>query len=132
PAQRARSLGVVTMTREHRVLVEERLDEAGRRDPALEALAEAVWVRHVGEADGDARDIVLLGMGVTLESLAPFSEPGGAQQLAVAITRAREQLVVFSQLAPEDLPVEAPAGVRDLAAFLAVARAGGGAARPVD
>jgi len=39
---------------------------------------------------------------------------------------------VFSSFAPEDLHDDAPVGVRDLAALLAYARSGGGAARPAE
>src|SRR6185436_9514015 len=50
----------------------------------------------------------------------------GERRLAVAITRAREQLVVFSSFAPEDV-VSADPALQGLAALIAFARGGGAA-----
>jgi len=143
PAQRLRSLGVITLCRAQQERIEDLLDEARRRDPSLDALFEpppgAVapfeppWVKHVDAVGGHARDVVLLSVGGALDAAgAALSEPGGARRIAAAITRAREQLIAFSSFAPEDVPEEASPALRDLAAFLAFARAGGNAARAAD
>ncbi len=149
PLQRTRSIAIVTLSAAQQELIEDLLDAARREDPTLDALIEPpadaaaafepLLTKHVGSVNGDERDVVLLSVGyapdpggvLTME-LGPLSEQGGEHALAIAITRAREQIVVFSSFAPEDLHDDAPAGVRDLAAFLAFARAGGGAARPAD
>ncbi len=148
PSQRTRSIAIVTLSAAQQELIEDLLD-AARRDDSLDALIEPpsdaaatfepLLVKRVGAVHGDDRDVVLLSVGyapdpggvLTME-LAPLSEPGGEHALAIAITRAREQLVVFSSFAPEDLHDDAPAGVRDLAALLAYARNGGGAARQTE
>ncbi len=107
PAQRQRSLGVVTFGAAQQAQLEELLD------------SDEVSVKTVEAAQGDERDVILVaGSGAT--------ERG----LVVALTRAREQLVVFAS--DDEVVADAPAAQRDLAAFIAFARAGGGAARPTE
>jgi len=149
PSQRTRSIAIVTLSTAQQELIEDLLDAARHDDEALDALieppadaattVEPLLVKHVGAVHGDERDVVLLSVGyapdpggVLTMDLGPLAEPGGEIALATAITRAREQLLVFSSFAPEDLHDDAPAGVRDLAALLAYARNGGGAARPAE
>ena len=143
PAQCSRSIGVVTFARAQQELIEDLIDEARAADSALDAVmgligagagnTEPVIVKHVEAIQGDERDVVLLSIGSGPDAggppafnFGPLSRPGGERGLNVAITRAREQLVVFSSFAPEELLAgegpATPAGVRDLAALLAYAR----------
>jgi very-short-patch-repair endonuclease len=135
PAQRTRSLGVITFSRAQQELIEDLLDLVRAGDSTIDAAFESdqldlpVLVKNVETAQGDERDVILLSVG--------FGPDAGPQslderRLAVAITRAREQLVVFSSFAPEDIAADAPGALRDLAALIAFARSGGGAARPLD
>jgi len=145
PAQRARSIGVVTFSRAQQELIEDLLDAAGADDPELDGWldgastggGEPVLVKNLETIQGDERDVVILSVGYGPDArgafpmtLGPLSQRGGERRLNVAITRAREQLLVISSFAPEDLASAAGQGVQDLAALLAFARAGGGAARP--
>lgn len=158
PAQRARSLAVVTFSRAQQALIEDLLDAARAETPELDGWfddppgGEPVLVKNLETIQGDERDVVLLSVGygpgadgAFPRNLGPLSQRGGERRLNVAITRAREQLIVFSSFAPEDLaPGDGGAagdahddahsgaagrGVSDLAALLAFARDGGGAAR---
>jgi hypothetical protein len=121
PAQRTRSLAVIALTRAHATAIEDLLDAARLADPALDAafepdaaadVAEPVVVRHVDAAAGLTRDVVILHAAAD----------AGERQLAVALTRAREQLVVAS-------PDEAHPIARELAA--ARAARDGAAAGPI-
>jgi very-short-patch-repair endonuclease len=145
PAQRARSIGVVAFSRAQQALIEDLLDDARADDPELDAWFEAarggepVLVKNLETIQGDERDVVILSVGYGPDAageftrnLGPLSQRGGERRLNVAITRAREQLLVFSSIAAEDLAGAASQGVQDLAALLAFAAAGGGAARPAD
>ena len=149
PAQRTRSIGIVTLSRAQQELIEDLLDEARRADPALDGLIEPsagtagafepLLVKNLETVQGDERDVVVMSVGYGPDSdgaltmnFGPLSQRGGERRLNVAITRAREQLVVFSSFAPEELEADAPTGVRDLADLLAFARAGGGAARSTE
>ena len=145
PAQRTRSIGVVTFSRAQQELIEDLLDDARAAEPELDGCfegsaqgsGEPVLVKNLETIQGDERDVVLVSVGYGPDAggaftmnLGPLSQRGGERRLNVAITRAREQLLVFSSFAPEDLAGAAGQGVQDLAALLAFARAGGGAARP--
>jgi very-short-patch-repair endonuclease len=150
PAQGTRSIAVVTFSRAQQELIEDLLDEARAADPAVDAVfeqgatggaavGEPVIVKNLETVQGDERDVVLLSVGYGPDAsgafpmnFGPLSQRGGERRLNVAITRAREQLVIFSSFAPEDLAEAAAGPVRDLAELLAFARAGGGAARPDD
>ena len=71
------SLGIITMNAEEMKLVEDLLDKARRAHPEIEAhfdaetLLEPVCVRNLETAQGDERDLILLGIG-----FGP-TEPGG-------------------------------------------------------
>ena len=144
PAQRTRSIGVVTFSRAQQELIEDLLDAACADDPELDGCVdgapgggEPVLVKNLETIQGDERDVVILSVGYGPDArgafplhLGPLSQRGGERRLNVAITRAREQLLVFSSFAPEELAAAGGQGVQDLAALLAFARAGGGAARP--
>ena len=143
PVAQKRSLGVVTFSKAQQELVEDLLDDALRDEPALElffssAVPEPVLVKNLETVQGDERDVMLFCIGygpdargkVTM-NFGPLGRDGGERRLNVAITRAREQLVVFTSLEPEQIGKDvAAAGVRHLGEFLAFAKKGGGAALP--
>lgn len=93
PANQARSLGLVTFSRALRDQVLDLLDEALRDEPLLDALTEPLAVEHVADAQTLTRDVVLVALDEVL-SLEP-------RRLCVALTRAREQLVLCTGLLPE-------------------------------
>ena len=81
----------------------------------------------------DERDIIYFSTtygkdaaGVLSMNFGPMNRPGGERRLNVAITRARQELVVFSTLRPEhiDLARTQAIGVRDLKHFLEFAERG--------
>ena len=144
PAQRHRSLAIVTFSRAQQTLIEDLLDDARAGDPELEAGFEAahargepVLVKNLETIQGDERDVVVLSVGYGPDAdgefplnLGPLSQRGGERRLNVAITRAREQLVVVTSFAADQLAGATGRGVQDLAALIEYARAGGRAARP--
>ena len=143
PAQRDRSIGIVAFNREQQTLIEDLLDEARGRNAAIErfftdAVVEPVWIKTLDNVQGEERDVVLFSVGYSADAsgtvatdLGAFGRVGGERQLNVAITRARQLLVVYSSVMPEMLRIEgAPRGIVELADFLAYARRGGKASRP--
>lgn len=138
PERAARSIGVVTFGRPQQELVLDLLDDARRRQPELERhfgaeVAEPVLVKNLETIQGDERDVMLFSIGygpdaagkVTM-NFGPLNRAGGERRLNVAVTRAREQLVVFSTLEPEQIAEEGAAlGVRHLAELLRYARGDG-------
>jgi uncharacterized protein DUF4011/restriction endonuclease-like protein/AAA domain-containing protein len=105
-----RSIGVVTFNAPQRELILDLLDDARRAHPEIEpffsdAAPEPVFVKNLENVQGDERDVMLFSItygpdarGRVLMNFGPLNAEGGERRLNVAITRAREQLVVFSSL----------------------------------
>ncbi|WP_354000742.1 DUF3320 domain-containing protein [Pseudomonas plecoglossicida] len=133
-----RTVGVVTFNGEQQKLIMDMLDEACRKDPSLdsyfaESELEPVFVKNLESVQGDERDIIYFSTtygkdaaGAMSMNFGPMNRPGGERRLNVAITRARQELVLFSTLRPEhiDLARTQAVGVRDLKHFLEFAERG--------
>ena len=138
PSQRGRSIGVVTFSIAQQGLVDDLLERARRDHPEIEPyftdkVAEPVFVKNLETVQGDERDVILFSIcygpnrdGKVSMNFGPLNRKGGERRLNVAITRARQQLVVFSSLRPEsiDLSRTGALGVEHLKAFLAFAARG--------
>lgn len=132
------TIGVVTFNGEQQKLIEDLLDEACRKDPSLDnyfsdSQLEPVFVKNLESVQGDERDIIYFSItygkdaaGHITMQFGPMNLPGGERRLNVAITRARQELVIFSTLRPEqiDLARVKGEGVRDLKHFLEFAERG--------
>ncbi|XBG31928.1 DUF3320 domain-containing protein [Pseudomonas sp. 13.2] len=128
----------MTFNGEQQKLIEDLLDEACRKDPSLdsyfaESLLEPVFVKNLESVQGDERDIIYFSItfgedaaGTPSMSFGPMNNKGGERRLNVAITRARQELVVFSTTRPEDMDLSRTKneGVRDLKHFLEFAERG--------
>jgi very-short-patch-repair endonuclease len=133
-----RTVGVVTFNGEQQKLIMDMLDDACRKDPTLdsyfsESELEPVFVKNLESVQGDERDIIYFSItfgkdasGAISMNFGPMNRPGGERRLNVAVTRARQELVVFSTLRPEhiDLARIKGEGVRDLKHFLEFAERG--------
>ncbi len=135
------SLGIITMNIQQMKLVEDLLDKARSKYPALErhfnpdATLEPVCVRNLETAQGDERDVILLGVsfgptepgGKTMSmNFGKLNPNGGWRRLNVAVTRARREMQVFTSFDPGmiDLTRTNADGVRDLKAFIEFAHRG--------
>ncbi|MDT7953735.1 MAG: DUF3320 domain-containing protein, partial [Acetobacteraceae bacterium] len=137
-ARPQRSLGIVTFNAEQQSLMEDLLDKARRDDPALERhfgdeAAEPVLVKNLEGVQGEERDVMLFSLtygpdasGRVSLNFGPLNLSGGERRLNVAVTRARERLVVFGSVRAEqlDLARTGATGVRHLKQFLAFAEHG--------
>lgn len=132
------TIGVVTFNSEQQALIEDLLDEERRRDPSLEPYfaeleLEPIFVKNLESVQGDERDIMYFSItygpdltGAVSMNFGPMNREGGERRLNVAITRARQELRVFSSLKAEkmDLARTQARGVRDLKHFLEFAERG--------
>lgn len=141
---RVPSMGVVTFNQAQRDLVETLLHAERERHPALDAMFQRrfdhFFIKNIENAQGDERDIVFLGVtygpdtkGHLSLNFGPLNVEGGERRLNVAITRARQELVVLSSFDPEAIETaRTPSqGVHDLRAFLEYARGGVGAPKTI-
>jgi hypothetical protein len=132
------SIGIVTFNAEQQALIENLLDEARRDDPSLERffvdeLPEPVLVKNLEGVQGEERDVIIFSLtygpdatGRVAMNFGPLNQSGGERRLNVAVTRAREALLVFGSLRPEhiDLARTSATGVAHLKQFLTFAEHG--------
>ncbi len=135
-----RSLGVVTFSEAQQSLVQDLLDEAAGGDPVLnDALAaahetgEGVFVKNLENVQGDERATMVFSVcygrdaaGKLHHHFGPLSLSGGERRLNVAVTRAREKVVVVSSIRCSDIDLArcTAQGARDLRDYLAYAEHG--------
>jgi very-short-patch-repair endonuclease len=138
PARRTQSLGVVTFNQAQMALIETLLDGRRRANSELDRLIaertdEELFIKNLENVQGDERDIILFSItygpdlaGHVTMSFGPLNLEGGQRRLNVAITRAREQVIIFSTLQPDQIDTArvSSAGVRDLKNYLEFAKNG--------
>jgi len=138
PQRSKNSIGIVTFSMAQQTLVEDLLDCAIRANPEIEPYFgdeadEPVFIKNLENVQGDERDVILFSVcygpdqaGKVSMNFGPLNRDGGERRLNVAITRARQEVIVFSSLRPEkiDLSRTRQQGVRDLRCFLDYAERG--------
>ncbi len=136
-ALRGKSIGVVTFSSVQQNLIEDLLTAEFALRPELEEIAvqgvEPLFIKNLENVQGDERDVILFSVGygpdkdgrVSL-NFGPLNREGGWRRLNVAVSRAREEMIVFSTLLPEQLDAARTTakGVAGLKAFLEYARSG--------
>lgn len=138
PARRHLSVGVVTFNQPQQQLIEQLLDARRRAVPALDAAIaeraiEPLFIKNLENVQGDERDRMLFSIcygrdaaGRLTMNFGPLNLEGGHRRLNVAITRAREQVTIYSSMLGEDIdPGRVSAkGVLDLKTYLEFAAKG--------
>jgi hypothetical protein len=132
-----RSIGVVTFSVAQQTLIQDLLDAALDAEPELAARAaqpgEELFVKNLESVQGDERATLLFSVGYGPDAagrihynFGPLTASGGERRLNVAITRAREKVVVFASLCAADLdPARCTSrGVQDLRGYLEYAERG--------
>lgn len=131
------SVGIVTFSKPQCDLIEDLMSAAlSENKTAFENLSRAkqpVFVKNLENVQGDERDIIIFSVGygpdedgkVSL-NFGPVNKQGGERRLNVAVTRAKEEMVVFSSLRPEHIPDRATMskGALALRAFISYAMHG--------
>jgi very-short-patch-repair endonuclease len=136
--RRAKSVGVVTFNQPQMTLIQQLLDAKRAANPELDQVLaeiehEELFVKNLENVQGDERDVILFSItygpdaaGKVNMTMGPLTKEGGHRRLNVAITRAREQVILFSTLLPEHIDTARASGqgVGDLKAYLDFARRG--------
>lgn len=125
------SIGVVAFSKVQSELIEDILNDKLLDDKLLQRkidnMEEPIFIKNLENVQGDERDIIVFSVGygpdvngnVSL-NFGPINKVGGERRLNVAVTRAREEMAVFSSLLPNHIPEEGvnPKGVIALRNFL--------------
>lgn len=108
PEQSRPTLGVITFNAQQQSLILDLLDAARREDPRLEwyfadERVEPTIVKNLENVQGDERDVILFSItfwkdaaGKSTMDFGALNRDGGERRLNVAVTRARQELIVFS------------------------------------
>ena len=136
PQAKKDSIGIVTFSNVQKEYIERKLTKAiiERR---LESVAyereEPLFVKNLENVQGDERDVILFSVcygpdssGKISLNFGPLNQVGGWRRLNVAVSRAREEMMVFSSMtgAMIDLSKTKSRGVAGLKAFLDFAEKG--------
>jgi very-short-patch-repair endonuclease len=137
-AVRKKSIGIVTFNAEQQRLIADLLDVERGKNPLVEAgfsqdRDEPVFIKNLETVQGDERDVILFSItyGPDLSNkitmnFGPLNKTGGERRLNVALTRARQEMIIFASLSPEqiDLTRTSARAVEDLKHFLQYAEQG--------
>ena len=130
------SIGIVTFSTPQQLLIERMLTKAiaaNRLEEAAYEREERVFVKNLENVQGDERDVILFSVcygpdktGKISLNFGPLNQHGGWRRLNVAVSRAREEMLVFSSMhySMIDLSRTASRGVAGLKAFLEFAERG--------
>ena len=132
------TLGIITFNTQQQSLILDLLDAARREKPELEWFfsderIETTIVKNLENVQGDERDVILFSItfwkdtaGKLTMDFGALNRDGGERRLNVAVTRARQELVVFSGFTADQIdPGRIKAlGVRHLKTFLDYAERG--------
>lgn len=125
------SIGIISFSVVQQNLIEDLLQEKIDKDKSLreaaDALYEPIFVKNLENVQGDERDIILFSIGYGPDkdgkvsmNFGPLNNKGGERRLNVAVSRARQEMMVFSSLKSTqiDLKRSKAKGVEGLKHFL--------------
>ncbi len=133
-----KSLGVVAFSQAQMAGIEDQLEMRRRDHPDLDRFfgddrLEGFFVKNLENVQGDERDVIIFSIGYGRDryghlsmNFGPLNKQGGERRLNVAITRAREKVVVVSSIKASDFDLEGvqSAGVLNLWRYLEYAERG--------
>ncbi|MDE7265091.1 MAG: DNA helicase, partial [Clostridia bacterium] len=130
------SIGIVTFSTPQQVYIERLLNKkliSNRLESAAYDREEPLFVKNLENVQGDERDVILFSVcygpdryGRISLNFGPLNQLGGWRRLNVAVSRAREEMIVFSSMRYSmiDMSRTTSRGVAGLKAFLEFAEKG--------
>ena len=132
-----KTLGVVTFSIAQMDAVQEAIDNRLKDQPDFEPFfkedrLEGFFVKNLENVQGDERDVIFFSVGYGFDqqgqvamNFGPLNKPGGERRLNVAVTRAREKVVLITSIKGSDIDKDAQAlGVQTLRTYLDYAEHG--------
>ena len=133
-----KSVGVVAFSAAQERAIRDTLEQRRKEDPKLDRFIDeedavgGFFVKSLESVQGDERDVMLFSVGygpdkggkITM-NFGPLNNDGGERRLNVAITRAKERVILVSSLQPGDIDLgSSPRGVKDFKTYLEYAKKG--------
>lgn len=132
-----KTLGVVSFSIAQMEAIEEAIDRRLKVNPDFESFfkedrLEGFFVKNLENVQGDERDVILFSIGYGYDqkgqitmNFGPLNKPGGERRLNVAVTRAREKVVMVTSIKAADIDPDSKAqGVQTLRNYLEYAEKG--------
>ena len=132
-----KTLGVVTFSIAQMETVEDAIDRRLKEQPDFEQFfkedrLEGFFIKNLENVQGDERDVIFFSVGYGYDqqkqmamNFGPLNKPGGERRLNVAVTRAREKVVLITSVKATDIDPETKAlGVQTLRLYLDYAEHG--------
>jgi len=106
------SIGIVCFNYQQASYIQDLLEEQARSRQI--SLPEEVFVKNIENVQGDERDTIIFSVGYAPDKNGRFAMQfgslnmqGGEKRMNVAVSRAREQVIVVSSIMPQELRTEA-------------------------
>ncbi len=128
---RQKSIGVIAFSVVQQSLIEDLLQEMLDKNKTLHdtaaAMYEPIFVKNLENVQGDERDVILFSIGYgpnkdgkVSMNFGPLNNGGGERRLNVAVSRAREEMYIYSTLKSMDIDLRRSKarGVEGLKHFL--------------
>ncbi|MFA6667100.1 MAG: DUF4011 domain-containing protein [Bacilli bacterium] len=112
PILSTKSIGVVTFNQKQQNLIEDLIDKEYDKDPNINLRpgGESIFIKNLENVQGDERDVILFSIcfakrkdGELSLNFGPLSLEKGERRLNVAVSRARDEMIVFSSIEPIDI-----------------------------
>lgn len=132
---RTHSIGVITFNEAQQNVIDDLLDKelSKLNDVNVEPGGEKIFIKNLENVQGDERDVILFSTtygpdknGTVSLNFGPLSLKKGERRLNVAVSRGREEMIVFTSLDPTDIKAEKAKnnGAQYLKDFLTFAKKG--------
>jgi len=106
-----KEIGIITFNAPQQMLIMDLMEEAcisqGLRIP------ESLFIKNIENVQGDEKDIIIFSIGYAPDKdgklsmqFGSLNVAGGENRLNVAITRAREKIIIVSSIVPEELKLQ--------------------------
>jgi hypothetical protein len=140
PPDKRRTFGVITFNIQQQTLIQDLFDQTLKNHSKCEwyfsdARIEPTVVKNLENVQGDERDVMFFSVTFGPTKTSPkiglnfgaLNRDGGHRRLNVAVTRARQQMLVYSSFSPDmlDAARSQSRGLNDLKKFLEFAAADG-------
>lgn len=107
----SKEIGIVTFNAPQQVLIMDMMEETFTNSGMT--IPSTLFVKNIENVQGDEKDIIIFSVGYAHDKkkkmsmqFGSLSMAGGENRLNVAVTRAREKIILICSIRPEDLRVE--------------------------
>jgi hypothetical protein len=107
-----KEVGVITFNAPQQMLIMDLVEEVFAKESIR--VPETLFVKNIENVQGDERDTIIFSIGYAPDEkgklnmhFGSLNTSGGENRLNVAVTRAREKVIVISSIVPEELKIDA-------------------------